>query len=250
MIDVMVVGAAGKMGSLTCATVAAQDDLRLVAAVDPALGDGEAAAGRFGDVAAALAVVHPQVAVDFTAPAAVFATVSAALQAGVHAVVGTTGLADGQVDELSALAAGHGANLMVVPNFSLGAVLMMRFAAAAAHHLPRAEIVELHEEAKADAPSGTALRTARLMTEAGATDRCGDETRPSRGQDAGGVRIHSIRLPGVVAHQEVVFGGTGETLTIRHDSLSRESFMPGVLLAVRRIQASAGTMVSLENLLD
>jgi 4-hydroxy-tetrahydrodipicolinate reductase len=151
---------------------------------------------------------------------------------------------------LRAAAAASGARLLVVPNFSLGAVLMMRFAAEAARHMTRAEIVEIHEESKLDSPSGTSLRTAELMAAAGAESRpCGDESRPSRGLGAGPVHIHSVRLPGVVAHQEVVFGGTAETLTIRHDSLSRESFMPGVLLAIRGMERVKGTVVGLENLI-
>jgi 4-hydroxy-tetrahydrodipicolinate reductase len=250
MMDVMVIGAAGKMGSLTCATVAAQEDMRLAAAVDPAFAGGAAATGRFADVAAALAGTRPEAAVDFTLPETVFETVSTTVRAGVHTVVGTTGLSDEQVGGLARLAGHHGANLMVIPNFSLGAVLMMSFAAQAARHLPRAEIIEIHEEGKADAPSGTALRTARLMEEAGAGEPRAADSRPSRGLRAGGVCVHSVRLPGAVAHQEVVFGGTGEMLRIRHDSLSRDSFMPGVLLALHRIRTTAGTVVGLESLLD
>ncbi len=151
---------------------------------------------------------------------------------------------------LAALAVERGTGLLVVPNFALGAVLLMRFAAEAARWLPAAEIIELHEQHKIDAPSGTSLRTAALMTAAGAADPHGSaETRPSRGLASGGVRIHSVRLPGLVAHQEVVFGGAGETLTLRHDSLSRDSFMAGALLAIRRIGSMKGAVVGLENLL-
>jgi 4-hydroxy-tetrahydrodipicolinate reductase len=164
--------------------------------------------------------------VDFTQPHVAFETVKACLEAGVHAVVGTTGLTAGQMDELTRLAESGPANLLVAPNFAVGAVLMMRFAAEASRHMPKAEIIELHHDAKLDAPSGTAARTASLME--------------------GEVPIHSVRLPGLVAHQEVVLGGLGETLTIRHDSLSRESFMPGVLMAVRAVRERPGLTLGLE----
>lgn len=260
MIGVVVLGALGRMGSLLCATIARQDDLTLVARVDPAgvaagpdgpAGEsGPAAAPLFATLDDALALRRPDVAVDFTVPGAVFASVSAALSAGLATVVGTTGLADDQVERLAALAAERHAALLIVPNFALGAVLLMQFAAQAARYFPAAEIIELHELDKVDAPSGTALRTARLMTAAGAAHRHGAaETRPARGLASGGVRIHSVRLPGLVAHQEVVFGGAGETLSLRHDSLSRESFMAGVLLAIRRAPALEGTTIGLENLL-
>lgn len=261
MTGVIVMGALGRMGSLLCATIARQDDLTLVARVDPA-GETAGPDGQAGVAAAAdaplfatldealAAAVRPDVAVDFTVPGAVFGSVAAALTAGLPTVVGTTGLADDQVARLSALAAERHAALLIVPNFALGAVLLMQFAAQAARYFPAAEIIELHELDKVDAPSGTSLLTARLMTAAGAAHPHGaGETRPSRGLASGGVRIHSVRLPGLVAHQEVVFGGAGETLSIRHDSLSRESFMAGALLAIRRAPALEGTTVGLENLL-
>jgi len=254
MIEVMVVGALGKMGALLCSTIEKQDDLRLVARVDVRAGEAEGPAGPplYATVSEALAAAaRPQVAVDFTVPGAVFATVSAALAGGVATVVGTTGLSDEQLGELSGLAGERGVPLLVVPNFALGAVLLMRFAAQAARYFPSAEIIELHEERKVDAPSGTSLRTARLMAESGAAHPHGaGETRPSRGLAADGVRIHSVRLPGLVAHQEVVFGGVGETLSLRHDSLSRESFMAGALLAIRGVGDLQGTVVGLENLLE
>jgi 4-hydroxy-tetrahydrodipicolinate reductase len=262
VIGVVVLGALGRMGSLLCATIERQDDLALVARVDPrpdpAVGDGQSApaggtasaAPLFATIGEALAAVAADVAVDFTLPGAVFDNVAATLGAGLPTVVGTTGLSDEQVERLSELAAARGAPLLIVPNFALGAVLLMQFAAQAARYFPAAEIIELHEAGKADAPSGTSLLTARLMTEAGAAHPHGAaESRPSRGLASGGVRIHSVRLPGMVAHQEVVFGGVGETLTIRHDSLARESFMTGALLAIRRSQSLEGTTVGLENLL-
>jgi 4-hydroxy-tetrahydrodipicolinate reductase len=250
MIDVLVVGAAGRMGALTAATVAGQADMRVVAEVDPVF-DDDPAAGRYSGLGAALSAGRPAVAVEFSTPATVVANATQLLAAGVDTIIGATGLDDTAVESLSGQAEATHARLLIVPNFSLGAVLMMRFAAEAARHLARAEIIEMHEESKLDAPSGTSLRTARLMAEAGAAPRdAGDESPAARGLGAGPVRIHSLRLPGVVAHQEVVFGGVAETLTIRHDSLSRESFMPGALLAIRSISGLQGTVVGLENVIE
>jgi len=226
MIRVMVTGAAGRMGATVVDAVTAADGMRVAARVDPALTPG---AGAFADVAAALAAGGIDVAVDFTQPAFVFADTCAYLDAGVHAVIGTTGLTDTQLQDIRARAEAGPANAVIAPNFAVGAVLMMRFAAEASRHLPAAEIIELHHDQKLDAPSGTALRTAGLM----------------RGDPV----IHSVRLPGLVAHQEVILGGVGETLTIRHDSLSRESFMPGVLLAVREVAGRPGLTLGLETLL-
>jgi 4-hydroxy-tetrahydrodipicolinate reductase len=169
-------------------------------------------------------------AVDFTRPDAVRANVERCLDAAVASIVGTTGLGEGELEELDRRARVRGVPVFVAPNFAVGAVLMMRFAAEAAHHLPRAEIVELHHEAKLDAPSGTAKATARLLP--------------------GSVPIHSVRLPGLVAHQEVLFGGDGQLLTIRHDTTSREAFVPGVLLALDRLPTlPPGVTVGLEELL-
>ena len=226
MIRVLVAGAAGRMGQAVVAAVRGAGDMELVAQVDPAPGAGE---GVVADLGAALAAGRPDVAVDFTRAEAAAANAARCLEAGVHVVLGTTGLGPEAVDRLRALSASGEANCLIAPNFAVGAVLMMRFAAEAARHLPKAEIVELHHDGKLDAPSGTALRTARLM--------------------GGDVPIHSVRLPGLVAHQEVILGGLGETLTIRHDSLSRESFMPGVLMAVRAVAGRPGLTVGLEPLL-
>jgi 4-hydroxy-tetrahydrodipicolinate reductase len=204
-IRVAVAGAAGRMGTAVCEAVEGAGDMVLAGRADPALGTS-------------LAEVLPgaDVLVDFTRPDTALGNVTQAVAAGVHAVVGTTGFDLGPLREPPA---GTSANVLVAPNFAIGAVLMMRFAREAAEHFPKAEIIELHHDRKLDAPSGTAARTAELM-------------RPAMDAD---VPIHSVRLPGLVAHQEVILGGLGETLTIRHDSLSRESFMPGVLLAVRRV---------------
>jgi 4-hydroxy-tetrahydrodipicolinate reductase len=224
--SVCICGAAGRMGRAVVAAVEAEGGMRVAAQVDPALAPGE---GRYPALAPALEAGGLDVLVDFTRPEAVFANARDALAAGVHAVVGTTGLSDAQVAQLGELAEGGAANIVIAPNFAVGAVLMMRFAAEASRHMAGAEIVELHHDGKLDAPSGTALRTAGLME--------------------GEVAIHSVRLPGLVAHQEVLLGGHGETLTIRHDSLSRESFMPGVVMAVRAVPGRPGLTMGLEPIL-
>jgi 4-hydroxy-tetrahydrodipicolinate reductase len=226
VIDVCVSGAAGRMGRAVVGAVDAAPDMRVAASVDPLLAD---APGGHADHAQALASARPQVMVDFTVPASVFDNALTALRAGVHVVVGTTGLEAAQVDEIRALAESGPANAVIAPNFAVGAVLMMRFAAEASRHMHKAEIIELHHDRKLDAPSGTALRTASLM-----------EGEPV---------IHAVRLPGLVAHQEVILGGHDETLTIRHDSLSRESFMPGVVLAVRAVAGRPGLTLGLEPIL-
>jgi 4-hydroxy-tetrahydrodipicolinate reductase len=205
------------MGTAVCEAVEGADGLMLAGRADPAL--GTSVADVLGDA---------DVLVDFTQPESALPNAREAVAAGVHVVIGTTGF---DLDDLAGLS---GANVLVAPNFAIGAVLMMRFAAEAAALMPSAEIVELHHDKKLDAPSGTAARTAELM-------------KDSSGND---VPIHSVRLPGLVAHQEVIFGGTGETLTIRHDALDRSSFMPGVLLAIRRVaDLPTSPVVGLENLL-
>jgi 4-hydroxy-tetrahydrodipicolinate reductase len=241
VIRVGVLGASGRMGSETCRAVDADPELDLVARV-----------GR-DDPLETLVSARAEVAVEFTTPGSVKDNVRFCLSHGIHCVVGATGLSDEDLDEVRGWTGP--ANALVAPNFALGAVLMMSFAAAAARHFDSAEIVERHHERKVDAPSGTALRTARLMTEAREgrpwAARPEDESvAGSRGGDAGGVRVHSLRVPGSLAHQEVVLGAAGETLTIRHDSTDRTSFMPGVVLAVKRAPSLDGLVVGLENLLD
>lgn len=217
---VAVAGAAGRMGTAACGAVQDAPDMELVARADPSLG---------ASVGEALAA-GPDVMIDFTVPDAVVANAHEAVRAGVHVVIGATGFALSALDDLRDAEA----NVFVAPNFAIGAVLMMRFAAEAARHLAKAEIIELHHDRKLDAPSGTAARTAALMREASGHE----------------VPIHSVRLPGLVAHQEVILGDVGQTLTIRHDSIDRESFMPGVLLAVRRVVAlTRSPTVGLEALL-
>ena len=211
MIKVAVAGAAGRMGATVCEAVEAADDLELAGRADPAL-----------EVRVSAVLGGADVLVDFTTPEAAHGNVRECLAAGVHAVVGTTGfdVEAARSDAQAAAREGKRARVFVAPNFAIGAVLMMQMAREAAPHMTECEIVELHHEDKLDAPSGTAKRTADLIREAG-----GNVHEP----------IHSVRLPGLVAHQEVIFGGEGQTLSIRHDSTDRRSFMPGVLLAVRRI---------------
>ncbi|HZJ49537.1 MAG TPA: 4-hydroxy-tetrahydrodipicolinate reductase [Actinomycetota bacterium] len=239
VLRVGVIGAYGRMGAEVCRAVEAEDDLELIARV-----------GRRDSMDS---LSGADVAVEFSTPETVKENVLQSLQRGLDVVVGATGLSPADLTEIEAVASGSESRVLVAPNFAVGAVLMMRFAAAAAPHFDVVEIVERHHERKLDAPSGTALRTAALINEARPpVDSSQDENAaPSRGTDAGGVRIHSLRLPGSVAHQEVVLGGRGQTLTIRHDSIDRSSFMPGVLLAIRRVgDLPAPLTVGLEHLLD
>ena len=213
MIRVGVAGAAGRMGATVCAAVEAADDLELSGRADPAL-----------DTPLEAILDTCDVVVDFTTPDTALENALACVRAGVHVVIGTTGF------DPAPLEREQGANAFIAPNFAIGAVLMMRFAAEASRHMAKAEIIELHHDRKLDAPSGTAARTADLMD--------------------GDVPIHSVRLPGLVAHQEVILGDVGQTLSVRHDSTDRESFMPGVLLAVRRVGSlTTSPVVGLEHLL-
>ncbi len=224
MIAVAVAGAAGRMGESVCAAVRDAPDMELVGRADPLLGT-------------TLEEVLPraEVVVDFTRPDTALGNALTCLRAGVHVVVGTSGFDPAPLRQARAAEGRPSANAIVAPNFAIGAVLMTRFAAEAASHMARAEIIELHHDGKLDAPSGTAARTAELMAAAS-----GRAEPP----------IHSVRLPGLVAHQEVILGDLGQTLTIRHDSISRESFMPGVLLAIRRVGSLPEPLViGLESLL-
>jgi 4-hydroxy-tetrahydrodipicolinate reductase len=213
---VAVAGAAGRMGQAVVAAVESADDLELTGRADPALGT------RLADV-----LGDADVVVDFTQPETALANALECVAAGVHVVIGTTGF---DIEPLREVGPHPPANVFIAPNFAISAVLMMRFAVEASHHMAKAEIIELHHDRKVDAPSGTAARTAMLME--------------------GDVPIHSVRLPGLVAHQEVILGDVGQTLTIRQDSLTRESFMPGVLLAVRRVpELTSSPVIGLEHLL-
>jgi len=241
-----VVGAKGRMGSEVCRAVEGEDDLDLVAALD------------LGDPVERLADAGVEVVVDFTHPDVVMGNLERCVRRGIHAVVGTTGFDEGRLATVRGwLAENPGVGVLVAPNFGIGAVLMMRFAAQAARFYESVEIVELHHPRKVDAPSGTARRTAELVAEA--RRRAGSPPAPdatetalegARGASVSGVRVHAVRLAGLVAHQEVLLGGHGEALTVRHDSFERASFMPGVLLGVRQVPARAGLTLGLEPLLD
>jgi 4-hydroxy-tetrahydrodipicolinate reductase len=244
-VKVAVIGAAGRMGQVTCAAIEAATDLELVARVD-----------RAGSVADA-STAGAQVVVDFTVPDAVMDNVEQALALGMHVVVGTSGLDADRLAQVRAMTdAAPGLGVVVAPNFALGAVLLMRFAREAAAHFASVEIVETHHPDKVDAPSGTAVHTAQVIAAARAA--AGIEAAPdatttalpgARGASVDGVPVHSVRLRGAVAHEEVVLGNAGEILTLRHDSLDRAGFMPGVLLAVREVSSRPGLTVGLEPLL-
>lgn len=241
-----VLGARGKVGSEICRAVEAAPDTELVAAIDA------------GDDIAALVASGAQAVVDFTHPDVVMENLRFCIYNGIHAVVGTTGFDDGRLATLRGwLADKPGVGVLIAPNFSIGAILMMRFAAQAAPFFESVEVVELHHPTKADAPSGTAGRTAELIAAARRDAGCAPQPDATstgldgaRGADVDGVRVHSLRIRGLVAHQEVVLGGVGETLTIRHDSLDRASFSPGVLAGLRAIEAHPGLTVGLEHFLD
>ena len=245
-IRVGVLGALGKVGSEVCRAVEEADDTELVARIDA------------DDELDGLVRSGAQVVVDFTHPDVVMDNLEFCLDHGIHAVVGTTGFDDERLETIRRwLADAPGVGVLVAPNFSIGALLMMRFAATAAPFYESVEVVELHHPDKADAPSGTARRTAQLIAaarrEAGSgpvPDATSSALEGARGADVEGIRVHGLRIRGLVAHQEVVLGGLGETLTIRHDSLDRASFTPGVLVGVRAIGAHPGLTVGLEEFLD
>ncbi|WP_407549569.1 4-hydroxy-tetrahydrodipicolinate reductase [Streptomyces sp. Pv4-95] len=243
---VAVLGAKGRIGSEAVRAVEAAEDMELVAAL-----------GR-GDKLETLVEADAQVVVELTNPGAVMGNLDFCLRHGIHGVVGTTGWTDERLSQLrTSLAASPGAGVLIAPNFSIGAVLTMQFAQKAARFFESAEVIELHHPNKADAPSGTASRTAELIAKA--REEAGSAPQPdatstaldgARGADVDGIPVHSVRLRGLLAHQEVLFGGVGETLTIRHDSLHHSSFMPGILLGVRRVVSTPGLTVGLENFLD
>ncbi|MEU6126608.1 4-hydroxy-tetrahydrodipicolinate reductase [Streptomyces sp. NPDC047123] len=243
---VAVIGAKGRIGSEAVKAVEAADDMELVAAL-----------GR-GDSLETLAEAGAQVAVELTHPDSVMDNLDHCVRHGIHAVVGTTGWTDERLARLrGALAESPGTGVLIAPNFSIGAVLTMKFAQIAAPYFESVEVVELHHPNKADAPSGTATRTAQLIAEA--RRQAGTAPQPdatttaldgARGADVDGVPVHSVRLRGLLAHQEVLLGGEGETLTVRHDSLHHSSFMPGILLGARRVVSTPGLTFGLENFLD
>jgi len=250
--NVGVLGASGRMGREVCRAVDAADDLTLVAAVDPhhegvELGNLVVAGSpeAFEDVA---------VAVDFTTPRSVIENARWCLGRGMHMVIGTTGIEGDGLEEIRRLTGSGDANAIVAPNFAIGAALMMRFAEQAARYFDAAEVIELHHDRKVDAPSGTAITTAQRIgaARAGAWEAPGgDGSHPgARGADVEGIRVHGVRLPGLLAHQEVIFGSPGQTLTVRHDTIDRSAFIPGVLLAIRSVADRPGLTVGLDALLD
>jgi 4-hydroxy-tetrahydrodipicolinate reductase len=246
IIRVGVLGARGKMGSTVVDAVTHAPGMEVVAALD------------LGDSLDALLANKAEVVVDFTTPDAVMGNLGFLIKNGLHAVVGTTGFDDNRIATLtSQLAKQPTVGLLIAPNFGLGAILMMEFAKKAAPLFESVEIIELHHPNKVDAPSGTAMRTARLIAQsrtnaksAPMPDVTKDEFDGARGASVDGVRIHSVRARGFVAHQEVIFGGAGETLTIRHDSLDRQSFMPGVILGIAKVIKTPGLTLGLENFLE
>ena len=245
-IKVAVLGAKGRMGAETVKAISSTSDLSLVAQID------------LGDSIEQLTATGAQVVVDFTHPDSVMKNLEFAIKNGIHVVVGTTGFDEKKLSEVKGwLASNPTVGAVIAPNFGLGAVLMMQFAAKAAQYFESVEIVELHHPDKADAPSGTASRTAELITEARKSakrpampDKTSSGLDGARGAKVGDVPVHSVRLRGLVAHQEVLLGDQGETLSIRHDSIDRSGFMPGVLLAVREVTKKPGLTFGLEQLMD
>lgn len=265
MIRVMVNGAGGKMGREVVKAVHADSELTMVGGIDPSKAgqDVGTVAGieplhitMAETIDEVLSDIKPDVIVDFTNPAVIFENAKKILSAGVHIVIGTTGLTEEQRNELNEIGLKHNANCLVAPNFSLGAVMMMKVAAELAPYFPDVEIIELHHNHKYDAPSGTSILTAKLINDAkeaanvtGSEDLTRESLPGARGAKVDNVTIHSVRLPSYVAHQQVLFGGYDETLTIRHDSLSRLSFMPGVVLACKKISSKPGLTYGLEHYL-
>lgn len=263
-IRVAVAGAAGRMGRVSVRSIASQPDLMLVAALGRTRGVGEDAGAVAGAgnldviITANLTEVldhRPEVLVDFSPGTAAVEHAGKAVTAGVSPVIGGTGISTQDLDDLASLCGSRGVGAVVAPNFAVGAVLMMAFARQAAKYFPHVEIIELHHDRKRDAPSGTAVKTAAVIAAARAATPASpvkeeELVAGARGGRADGIPVHSVRLPGLVAHQEVIFGGPGQTLTIRHDSINEDSFMPGMLLAVRRARTLKGLVYGLEKLLE
>ena len=263
MTTVIVNGACGRMGQAVLKAVQEADGLELVGAVD--IKGGADTGSLVGlpangilvetDLEALLARKKPEVMVDFTRPDVVFGNVMTALAHKTSPVVGTTGLSDEQKAEIAKAAEENDTPAFIAPNFAIGAVLLMVMSRQAAKYMPDVEIIELHHNKKLDAPSGTAIQTAAMIAEVRKAHKQGnpdefEKLEGARGADYEGMHIHSVRLPGYVAHQEVIFGGLGQTLTIRHDSMNRESFMPGVVLAAKKVRSLKGLTVGLDKLLD
>lgn len=264
MIKVGVIGAAGRMGREVCKAVCAAQDMTLACAIDvvnvghnlASIVQGVQEDLEISDhLAQSIDTSKPDAIVDFTNPNAAASNAIQALEHGAAAIIGTSGLSNRDLQSIEEAAEHAGKPALYVPNFAIGAVLMMKFAQQAAKYLPEVEIIELHHDKKADAPSGTAMRTAELIADARSREPNPDKTELVKTEGARGAlykqtRIHSIRLPGLLAHQMVVFGAPGEVLTISHDSMDRSSFMPGVLLAIRNIHKYKGLIVGLENIME
>ncbi len=259
-IRVAVNGASGRMGQTVLGALCQEPDMQIVGAVDIkaagdklSLPDGSGRVPFSTNLEQILTTCQPEVLVDFTTAKAVMPAVRITAEHGVNLVIGTTGLAADDVKEIDRLAKANQVGVVVAPNFALGAVLMMHLAKIAGRYLDHAEIIELHHDRKVDAPSGTALTTAKAMAQARGKPflppTVSGEAQVSRGQTAEGINIHSVRLPGLMAHQEVILGGAGQTLSIRHDTISRECYMPGVMLAIKEVVKHKGLIYGLETLL-
>ncbi|MDR3270809.1 MAG: 4-hydroxy-tetrahydrodipicolinate reductase [Peptococcaceae bacterium] len=264
-IRVFVAGAGGKMGSEVVKTILRQEDMQLAGCSDVknlgvdigvALGLAPVHVEIGGPIAPeTLIACQSDVLIDFTNPQSVLTNAKTAIQAGVVAVVGTTGLDASEIGELQELSNKKGVGLLIVPNFALGAILLMRFAREAAKYFPQVEIIEMHHDQKLDAPSGTALKTAEWIAEVRQPMRQGhpneyEKIEGARGANVDGIHIHAVRLPGLIAHQEVLFGGNGQVMTLRHDTYNRETYMPGVLLGIRKSAGLTEMVVGLESFLD
>jgi 4-hydroxy-tetrahydrodipicolinate reductase len=264
-IRVFVAGACGKMGQEVIHSLLKEDDLLLVGASDTrnigmdvgfVVGEPRVGVDITGPLDHEILIAsHANVLVDFTNPQSVLKNAKAAIQAGVVPVIGTTGLDEFEIDEIRALVVKKCVGAFLAPNFSIGAILMMRFTKEIAKYFPHVDIIEMHHDQKLDAPSGTALKTAEGILEVRKPMVQGhpneyEKISGSRGADMGGIHIHSVRLPGLIAHQEVLFGGLGQTLTIRHDVFSRETYMPGVMLAIRKASELTDLVIGLENFLE
>ena len=259
-IKVVVHGAAGKMGQEIINGLCRETGMQVVGAVDAmvdkatiSLPNGSGAVPFSSSLDAILASTHPDVVVDFSIARATLPAVRLAVGKGVNMVIGTTGLSAGDIEEIREQAEVHKVGVVVASNFALGAVLMVHLSRIVSKYLDYAEIIELHHQLKADAPSGTALTTARAMVQSRGRpfNRAGGQgSAPSRGQDVDGVTIHSVRLPGLMAHQEVLFGASGQTLSIRHDTINRECYLPGIIIAVREVGKHQGLIHGLETLLN
>ncbi|MEN6567912.1 MAG: 4-hydroxy-tetrahydrodipicolinate reductase [Veillonellales bacterium] len=263
MIRVMVCGAYGKMGREVLRAVYNDEQLSVVGAADvnsdfcdvgDLIGEGKTGIVVGDNLQSVIDETKPQVMVDFTNPQSVMENIQTAIRNGVCPVVGTTGISEANINELREQCKKAKVNALISPNFSVGAILLMKLAQEAAKYFPQVEIIDLHHDQKLDAPSGTAIRMAELIAQQRGYLRQGnpdevEKLEGARGCELSGIRLHSVRLPGCVAHHEVIFGGLGQTLTIRHDSISRESFMPGVILACKKVLTVDGLVFGLENIL-